>query len=281
MPPVASLAVTQLASPPLTVSANGAGSTDTDATPIATYHFDFGDGTPVVTTTAPTASAQHTYASAGSRTVTLTVTDTGNHTSAPATATLNVTTPTIVEKRTIASTDDAEEFADGTMYLNSSDLELIHDASDQTVGMRWTALAIPPGVTITAAYIQFAAKESQSEATTITFRGQAADSPPTFGAGAHDVTNRARTNAAMTWSPVAWNAGEAGANQRTPDMSAVLQEVVSRPGWASGNALIVIVNGTGHRTAWAWDGNAAAAPLLHVEYVSQAPGAGSARGTRN
>src|SRR5204863_5008772 len=52
-PPVAHLSVSQPATPPLTVFANGSTSTDTDLTPIATYRFDFGDGTPTVTATVP------------------------------------------------------------------------------------------------------------------------------------------------------------------------------------------------------------------------------------
>ena len=51
------------------------------------------------------------------------------------------------------------------MAKSLTDLELIHDSTDQTVGMRWTGLAIPQGATITAAYIQFGAKESQSVVT--------------------------------------------------------------------------------------------------------------------
>src|SRR5437667_2721170 len=74
-PPTAKLAVSQLSSPALTVKADGSGSTDSDATPIASYRFDFGDGTSAVTTTAPTATAQHTYAAAGTYTVTLVVTE--------------------------------------------------------------------------------------------------------------------------------------------------------------------------------------------------------------
>src|SRR5207253_1998912 len=67
--PAVSLAVTQLASPALTVRADAQGSAHAYLPPIASYHFDFGDGTPIVTTTAPTAIAQHTYATAGSHTV--------------------------------------------------------------------------------------------------------------------------------------------------------------------------------------------------------------------
>ena len=274
-PPVARLAVAQVPNPALTVTADGAASTDTDLTPIASYRFDFGDGTPPVVTLAPSATATHTYALAGAYTVTLIVTDTGLNASVPATGVITLA-PTsgvtvTLERRTAASADDAEEFTNGTMYLKSGDLELIHDASDQTVGMRWPALPIPTGATITAAWLQFAAKESQAEPTNLVIRAQASDNPPAFSLTARDLSSRARTSATATWIPPAWAVGEAGSNQRTPDVSAVLQEVVSRPGWVSGNALALIITGTGHRTAHAWDGNKLAAPLLHIEYSTGPP----------
>jgi hypothetical protein len=62
--------------------------------------------------------------------------------------------------------------------------------------------------------------------------------------------------------------GAAGPGQQTPELKAVLQEIVGRPGWASGNALAIIVSGTGKRCAVAWDLTPAAAPLLHVEYTA-------------
>ena len=39
------------------------------------------------------------------------------------------------------------------------------------------------------------------------------------------------------------------------------------PGWSSGNALALIVTGTGERVAEAYEGDQAGAPLLHVEYI--------------
>jgi PKD repeat protein len=89
-PPVAALSVTNLSSPALTVRADGSASTDTDATPIASYKFLFGDGTAEVTTLPPVATAQHTYAIAGTYTVTLTVTDTAGKASAPVTRSVTV-----------------------------------------------------------------------------------------------------------------------------------------------------------------------------------------------
>src|SRR5437867_4085543 len=44
-------------------------------------------------------------------------------------ATVGMASATTVDTRVALSSDDAEEFADGSMYLNSSDLELIHDSS--------------------------------------------------------------------------------------------------------------------------------------------------------
>ena len=121
----------------------------------------------------------------------------------------------MVEKRTAASADDAEQAANGSMYLNSSDLELVFDASltsnPQTVGMRWSGLQIPPGATITAAYIQFTAKEAQSESTNVSIQGQAADNAPAFAATASNISTRPRTGAATTWIPAAWAVGGAGA----------------------------------------------------------------------
>jgi hypothetical protein len=62
--------------------------------------------------------------------------------------------------------------------------------------------------------------------------------------------------------------GEAGPDQQTPDLAPVVQEIVSRQGWSAGNALVLIVTGSGKRVAESYNGVAAAAPLLHVEYVS-------------
>lgn len=75
LPPTADLTVTPSSgAAPLDVTADASASTDPDATPIATYTFDFGDGT--VVGPQVTATATHTYVSSGDYTVTVTVTDT-------------------------------------------------------------------------------------------------------------------------------------------------------------------------------------------------------------
>jgi hypothetical protein len=172
-----------------------------------------------------------------------------------------------VDVRVTAGSDDAEEASSGSVNLTSSDLEMVLDGSvTQTVGMRFAGVGVPAGATITSAYVQFVADESQSEATALTIKAQASDNPPTFTTASRNVSSSLRTAAAVSWSPAPWTAGAVGAAQRTPDLSAVVQEVVRRTGWTSGNALALVVTGTGHRTGVAFNGIAAQAPLLHVEF---------------
>jgi parallel beta helix pectate lyase-like protein/K319-like protein len=180
--------------------------------------------------------------------------------------------PAPIERRIATGTDDAEEPSGGFPNLSSADIELVFDSSLQTVGLRFTNVAVPPGATITSAYIQFEADEVQSEVTNLTLRGQAADNPTTFASSSGNVSARPQTTASASWSPAPWTVvGEAGANQRTPELKTVIQEIVNRPGWASGNALAIIVTGTGHRTARAFDGVPASAALLHIEASTMPP----------
>ncbi len=174
---------------------------------------------------------------------------------------------TTLEVKVAAGNDDAEENASGSMYLNSTDLELIYDGSNQTVGMRFAGVSIPQGATIVNAYLQFWVDEETEEPTFLTVQGQAIDNAPGFSTTKWNISSRSRTAAGVSWVPPAWlTSGEAGLDQRTPNLSSVIQEIVSRPGWVRGNSLAIIITGTGHRVAVAYEGNPAGAPLLHVEY---------------
>jgi len=168
-----------------------------------------------------------------------------------------------------SSSDDAEEYATGGVYLTSTDLELVYDGSNQTVGMRFNGLAIPKDAVINAAYIQFQVDEAYSEVTSLTIWGEAQDNPGTFLTTSRNVSSRLRTTASVSWSPIAWTVrGQAGVDQRTSNVSAIVQEIVHRPGWTAGNSMVIIIGGTGHRTAVAYDGIPASAPKLHIEWTT-------------
>jgi hypothetical protein len=153
--------------------------------------------------------------------------------------------------------------------LTSSDLELVDDSGLQTVGMRFLNVTVPPGATIVNAYIQFQVDEATSVTTSLRIEGHDVDNAAVFTTASNNISSRVRTTAFQSWAPAAWNTvAAAGAPQRTPNISNVIKEIVDRPLWTGGNALVVIITGTtGKRVAEAYDGVPAAAPLLHIEYT--------------
>ena len=171
-----------------------------------------------------------------------------------------------VDRQVAAGADDAEETGTSlgnTVDLSSGDL----DPGQLTVGMRFAAMTIPRGATITAAYLQFTTDETQPDITSLAIRGQAADSATVFVATLRNLSGRPKTAASVAWVPPPWAVlGEAGPGQRTPDLSPVIQEIVNRPGWSQGS-LALFITGTGHRTAESFEGMPTGAARLHVEFA--------------
>jgi len=175
-----------------------------------------------------------------------------------------------IDVRVNASNNDAEErVSSGSMSLSSSDLELIADGSNaQLVGMRFTGLNIPQGAQIQSATIQFTTDEVSTGAVSLTVRAQAADTAAAFTSSRRNLSSRVLTGASVSWVPLAWSVvNEAGTNQRTPDLSSVVQEVVNQSGWTASSNLAIVITGSGRRTAKAYNGSSSQAPLLHVEYI--------------
>jgi uncharacterized protein YjiK len=232
-------------------------------------------GAPGWTAAAPTS---HTFDSEGTKTLYGWAKDAAGNVSSALSDTVVISTGSgqqqVVEKRVAASSDDAEESRFGAMDLTSSDLELgTENGSPQTVGMRFASLAIPQGATIIEAYIQFTVDEADSGATSVVFRGQAVDNAATFTSTSGNITSRQQTSASVSWSPVAWSVvGLAGTDQRTPNLAPIIQEIVSRPGWVQGNSIVIMISGSGERTAESFEGQAQSAPLLHVVYQTGGSG---------
>jgi hypothetical protein len=170
---------------------------------------------------------------------------------------------TVVEVRIAVSADDAVEGSTGGVKLTDSNLNF----TGKIIGLRFP-LAVPQGATIVQAYVQFTSEEGNTVPTTVTIEGEDNDSASPFMAKSRNITSRLRTLAAVSWAPPVWvGGGVAGPEQRTPDLSAVIQEIVDRPGWGNGQSLGLILTTSGNRHALSYDGNPTAAPLLHVEYT--------------
>jgi hypothetical protein len=194
------------------------------------------------------------------------------------TATTNITwrvlatsgTARVAEVRVVASNEDAEErVSNGAMTLNSDDLELITDgANAQRVGVRFRNMNIPRNSVINRAWLQFQVDETSTAAASVTIKAQTNDNGAVFTTSANNINSRTQTTQQVAWTIPGWSlVGASGADQRSPDIATVIQPVVNRTGWAANNAIVLILTGSGSRIAEAWDGLAAGAPILHIEYT--------------
>jgi hypothetical protein len=184
----------------------------------------------------------------------------------------------INEWRVAAESDDAEEeIPGGGMDRGSSDLELGYEDGTtlQTVGCRWVGIPIPSGVTITEAWVQFSADDVDNSRhvpdVSVVIEGELSASPAAFSDTAGDISSRPRTSASVVWDIPRWTDTHAmGPDERTPDISSIIQQIVDQPGWSGTVVLMFRDNpanpSQGTREAESVDGSATEAPLLHISY---------------
>ena len=138
----------------------------------------------------------------------------------------------------------------------------------QFVGVRFRNISIPRGAVIHAAWLQFQADRAETVTSSLLIRGQASDNANAFTSSYFNLSSRPRTAASVPWAPPPWLvAGESSMAQRTPDLTGIVQEIVNRAGWTSGNAMVFLISGSGARFAESFEGGAFAAPRLRIEYT--------------
>ncbi len=170
-------------------------------------------------------------------------------------------------KTVAASNDDAEEQADGSMVLNSTDLEMVEEASTQQLGIRFDDIGIAQGATITSASIVFTVDEINSGVTNLTFKGQLSPSAQAFSTSPNNISDtsaRPRTTASLAWVPPAFAA--IGQTVELTGLEAIIQEIIGQASWEPGNALALLINGSGLRVADSFDGDPATAPRLIINF---------------
>ena len=152
----------------------------------------------------------------------------------------------------IDGNDDVEELANKSVYFTSSDLELIYDPLDgngfQKIGLRFQNLNIPPGATISNAYIQFMAdgdwNASNSGAEFEVFIEDSDNAKSFENNPVSNISGRSYFGASVNWSPQEWSNSDTTVDQQTPNISGLLQNVVDLNNWQQGNSTIFKIEAT-------------------------------------
>lgn len=148
--------------------------------------------------------------------------------------------PTLV-RRIAASQDDAEETIVGDVDTTSSIFG--SDRTNNWGGMRFRNVDIPRGAKIQAAS-WWAVPQPTLDEPQLTIYCEAADDAAVFvdGSANFNISSRSRTVATQTWDSA--DLGADGISYiQSVDIAPLVQEVINRPGWKSGNSLVIMFVG--------------------------------------
>jgi hypothetical protein len=138
--------------------------------------------------------------------------------------------------------DDAREARNDSGFAGTGTTIAIQSNADSgnagVGGFRFLNVTVPQGATITAATWEPRVTSTATDDPDIDIHAEAVDDSASFVTSA-DVTGRSRTTASVAWTATAVGA----AFVQSPDIATVIQEVVNRAGWVSGNDLTIIAVG--------------------------------------
>lgn len=158
-----------------------------------------------------------------------------------------------------ADFDDARQRQDGGTIRTDIAVRM---SSDPLISGRWAGgfrflnVALPNAAEITSAIVTLTPDDIDWDDANVTVYGQADDTTLDFDADARLIT-RPLTSAGVDWIEDGLGTGPSP----SPDISLVIQEIIDRPGWSSGNDLALLI----------W-GRSDVAKALRVEHYGDAPG---------
>lgn len=169
------------------------------------------------------------------------------------------------------SGDDGHWLGTGQFYGGNIQMYLGRSTTSYYGFVRCPNVTIPQGVTITSAYIRFIAQASDSSTVVnvnIYFNNIDDAIAPTSAAEG----NALACTTAVAWDNIgSWSDGN---QYNSPSLVSILQSVVNRTGWSSGNAIQVIIKDNGSSPSYSMRTAAtienvegAEKAELHVEWV--------------
>lgn len=144
-----------------------------------------------------------------------------------------------VDVKIATGNDDGRELGDGTVQLgNTSLIDL--DAANISVALRFRNITIPAGATIQSAKLTIRTVRTDADNASMDIYAHKVANSPDLSADANGISTLFNTK---TTASVGWRANDIGFGFRdSPDLSAVIQEVINVSGWASGNAITLLLD---------------------------------------
>lgn len=169
--------------------------------------------------------------------------------------------------------DDAEINSRNRIVSKSSTLEVGYESGRGNDGiyLRFTGLEIPQNAQINNAYIEFESKEMGTGSSRLIIKIEDADNTiPLSGS----TFNRQFLSQTVTWDAGLW--GFPDIKYKTSNISTLIQLIINRELWTSGNAISFYITSTNiplasKRVVKSFNGDPSAAPKLYIEYDVEEP----------
>lgn len=166
--------------------------------------------------------------------------------------------------------NNAEERSNG--YQNTGTELTFRASNNDYTAVRFKNINLPQGANVINAYLEFTAYQNgTSSGAKMTIRGANQDSPSDFTPyPRYTLRNKPKTSASVNWSNIpSWSRN--GVYQ-SPPVTAIVQEIVDRAGWDSGNQMMFIMSdfSNARRGGYTYNGKPSGATRLVIEFEGNA-----------
>ncbi len=155
---------------------------------------------------------------------------------------------TQASSKVASEAEDVQETTAGSTFANYFSVgsiqnldTVIYDGLSQQA-LRFQNIEVPQGAVITSAYLVKTAKYNSTFNSSTIIRGVDVDNMGPFTTGSGDITALPTVSSTAVWNFADWKADK---RYKSSDFSAVIQDIVNRPGWESGNALAILADDPG------------------------------------
>jgi len=182
---------------------------------------------------------------------------------------------TLEYTKTITDNDDTgeENTSSGSVSLSSSDLEMCSDGGNpQICAIRVSGVTIPSGATITTATFDLTANTSNTGSNSISIYGEDVDNSLALATTTNNISNRTLTSNYTDWIP---GSSSSGIEKTTTAFTRVVQEIIDRSGWTSGNAITFLFKNSGNTLEFnSRSSNSSPEPVININYIEGEPTVG-------
>jgi len=131
------------------------------------------------------------------------------------------------------------------------------------LGIRFDRVNVPQGAHIANAYLEFTTARPESQPTALEIQAELSENAPALKIERDNLSRRHRTAANVKWEPTPWIS--VGGQERSPNLAAVLEEVLAQSGWQPGNAIVLFIRCSRQRVAQLADEDGRGGPRIYIE----------------